>query len=566
MRIICEKGAFDLPPGLSIEMTNFNPVFSEQGEQSAPITLPASHRNLSLVGFSNRIDNYYKPLSEMKVDVVDDVFMRPGRMALHHANEQEISCTIYFNEGSFYSMIDDKSMMDVPLDVIEGVGSTHAEKVAYLITMLKNEYHNRTSEVFSVFPVATGTSVTRRITPFYREDYKDETFDFVLNGFESNIDFLAAAVNGDLTLNKFMAESSHTFIESGMQIPTDQGYGMTAFVNIFYFIQKMFTHLGYTFDDSLLRDNFSDNQWRIVMLNNVADAIYDAKLDLNQLVPDLSLKDFLKKIAGYFCGVFYINEFTKTVHFYLYPDFFKYRPALDLTKYMSSSLHLDAPAFKTYEILDSSDTEPIKKTSEPISFYLPKKTTSRMPYNAITFAEMIGEEKITYSGKNAWLIPTSIDFDFMRIDAITHRNSTVQLNDESSSEKKTESNKELILCGFLVDESDFVEKTLQFGSLDDIRAVRFKYKTASDRLFFANKSTIDFLKEKYAPYIDFYKNSNMEISCEVHLPPEILYNLDLSKQYLFDGTLFFIDKIEYALPYDGKQKLTLRPFRAYADR
>ena len=80
--------------------------------------------------------------------------MRPARMVVHSANEMEgISCTVYFSEASFYALIDEKTMQDVNLDVIEGIGTNHAEKVQWLISYLKLEYLNQTSEVFSVFPV-----------------------------------------------------------------------------------------------------------------------------------------------------------------------------------------------------------------------------------------------------------------------------------------------------------------------------------------------------------------------------------------------------------------------------
>lgn len=114
--------------------------------------------------FPHRVDSFYKPISEISVDVIDDVFMRPAQMVVHSANETDgISCTIHFSEASFYALIDEKTMQDVNLDVIEGIlGNTHAEKVQWLISYLKLEYLNQTSDVSSVFPVQTGQSITRK--------------------------------------------------------------------------------------------------------------------------------------------------------------------------------------------------------------------------------------------------------------------------------------------------------------------------------------------------------------------------------------------------------------------
>lgn len=551
-----------MSPDMSIEMTNFNPIFSTQGEQSVPITLPASHNNLSLIGFSNRIDNYYKPISEMQVDVVDDVFMRPGRMALHHADNEGISCTIYFNEGSFYSLIDDKVMTDIPLDVIEGLGATKEEKRAYLITLLKNEYRQKTSEVYSVFPVATQKSVTRLIVPFYKNEQRQETFDLVLNGFENNIDFLAAESNKIVVLDRFIAESPQDYFESGVKIPTDKSYGMTAFVNVFYFLNKMFAHLGYAFDDSSIRSHFSNEQWRIVMLNNVADAIYEGKLDLNQLVPELSLKDFMKKIASYFSGSFHVDEFSKKVDFIVYATFFQYRPAADLTQYMSSPLRIQSLSFVDYELVNTRANQN-KSVKNAIEIDLP--LFIQYPFIAQ------GMEPESPSGGNAvegiiGFTRQTAPFPFMNVGDVVHKNSTI-IKDGKVEESKSDASKELILCGVSVANLRAVDVALRFVNRGNPPIyTTFKFNSGYDSIFFTDKSAIDFLKEKYAPYTNFHKNSNMEISCEVHLPPSVLYTLDLSKQYLFEETLFFIDKINYTLPYDGKQKLTLRPFKTYADR
>ena len=102
MRIISAYGEFDLPTGFTLNITAFNQMFNSEGEQSVPVTLPSSPGNLATLRFPNRVDSFYKPVSEISVDVIDDVFMRPARMVVHSANESEgISCTLYFSEASF---------------------------------------------------------------------------------------------------------------------------------------------------------------------------------------------------------------------------------------------------------------------------------------------------------------------------------------------------------------------------------------------------------------------------------------------------------------------------------
>ena len=78
-------------------------------------------------------------------------------------------------------------------------------------------------------------------------------------------------------------------------------------------------------------------------------------------------------------------------------------------------------------------------------------------------------------------------------------------------------------------------------------------------------NAVTFLKSMLQPYFDWNLNSNINVSVSTHMPPAVLYSINLTKQYIFDGQVFFINKIEYTLPYDGKQKLSLKTIRAYAD-
>lgn len=555
MRIISVNGEFDLPVGFTASITAFNQTFNSEGEQSVPVTLPPTHKNLSILRFPNRLDNFYKPLPEISVDVVDDVFMRSARMAVHSANETDgISCTIYFGEASFYSLIDEKTMQDVELDVFEGTGATHAEKVQSLISLLKSEYLNQASEIYSVFPVQTEQSVTRKWEYTINSKIVEhpETFNLVLNGFETAYGYpFNNTTDKQVMLEKFMGEVKQSHIIDGVAIPIDAGYGMTAFVNVFYFFQKMFSQFEYSFDDNQIRNHINGVGGKLVMLNNVADAIYDAKLDLNQLVPAMTLKDFMKKMAVYLGGVWFVDGFNKKVEFYMYLDLFDDRLEADLTKYMSSPLMPGETNFQTMDLNNTADTS-VKQNAKTtyVDVSLPGETSYEM--------------KVHWLNEDAGVVgQRSFNLKLMSVNNIIHLNSTLIIDGKVDTEKEKDSSKELILAGVRtgVLHSEEIRSTTSSNMLLEV----IQYYRGYSSIYRNSNNAVTFLKAMLQPYFDWNLNSNINVSVSTHMPPAVLYSIDMTKQYIFDGQKFFIDKIDYALPYDGKQKLSLKTIRAYAD-
>ena len=67
MRIYCERGDFDLPDGLTLEISKYNPFVSDAGEQSYPITLKATPNNKFLTNYSSRLDKRTQPLKRCEL-------------------------------------------------------------------------------------------------------------------------------------------------------------------------------------------------------------------------------------------------------------------------------------------------------------------------------------------------------------------------------------------------------------------------------------------------------------------------------------------------------------------
>ena len=312
----------------------------------------------------------------------------------------------------------------------------------------------------------------------------------------------------------------------------------------------MFTQFGYSFDDSKLRFFINASTGRVVMLNNVADAIYDAVLDLNQLVPSMTLKDFLTKMAIYLGGVWSIDEFEKKIFFFQYADLFKYNPGADLTQYMSSALNMNEADFKTIDIYNSANSSIKQKANTTyLEVSLPAES------NYVMSVPYLSREQIVQQ----WTFTMKL----MAVNNIIHLNSSIVKESKIDTEKETDSSNELILAA--VRKGVLSSEEIRYGGRGGALLVTIKYYRCFSSIYRNSDNALEFMRAMYQAYIDWNLNSNITVSCDTHMPPAVLYSIDMLKQYVFEGQLFFIDKIEHSLPYDGNQKLTLKTIRAYED-
>ncbi len=159
---------FQLPADFEAELTRYNVLISDVGEQTTPLTLPGTPHNMQLIGYSNRLDNYYKPISEMEVLVSDGLFVRPCNMAIHTADENDgISVTLYLGTGDFYSRVGDKMLSALAWPIIKSTAQG-------LIDLLKTEFfHPTDTAIFCIAQIETTQEYVwrrERITGVTRHD------------------------------------------------------------------------------------------------------------------------------------------------------------------------------------------------------------------------------------------------------------------------------------------------------------------------------------------------------------------------------------------------------------
>jgi len=558
MRIIAAAGEFELPIGFEAELSRNNVLLTAAGEQTQPITLPGIPNNLKLVGYSDRIDSYYKPLTDLDVIVSDGLFNRPCNLGIHSANEEDgISATIYLGTGDFYSRVGNTRLNWLGWPVVKSPTfdtDTLANQVLYLINILKSEYNAPSGEsIFRMAPVST----TQEFTWFVHRLKGDGTYEdvdvtglFTLNGFERYQHSLELSESGEGELTVFEGEYPQQLKIDGNTIDMSTGYGMTPFLKVRYMVSFIFSKFGYSYDSRDLEENINEYADDIVMINNVADAIYGGILNFNKLVPDVTIKAFLAEVEKTFVGKFVLNEVTKTVLFCRYEDYLnRIAPDVDLSEYACSKSKLGAMDFTSIQIKDNADStttaDEANEKSVTIDFDFVKQVLVTASYTAPAV-----------TGKSI-----DVTLKMVQIDNIVHVNSTVKVTGKTSTEEKPAVSSIVQFMNV---------KNLLVTASSSISGVAIGYKR-SYRLFTGlfdedTETPLNAVDSFYTDYKLFRSNSNVPIELDMLIPEQIMEQLDLQMPKLLHGQRVMIESLVQKLGKKSTVPVKLRTLRPFVSR
>lgn len=565
MRIQTTEGKdFQLPAGFAAEYNLYNVLLCDAGEQTAPLTLPGIPENLELVGWSNRIDNEYKPFTDLKVLVSDGLMARWCNMGIHSATRKEgISCTLYFAIAEFYSRAGTRKLASLAWPTYMSptyTSQTLTQRVQYLINLLKAQYSSPTdSAIFGVRPVATTKECTWKFSKHVRTGevgtYVVENVKglLILNGFEkwqSSIDFKSEETKN---LTVFEGEFPQIQIENDVDIPLTLGYGMTPFLKLRYVLEFIFSSFGYTVDMSRVTDITDYYQHRIFLLNNVADAIYGGKLEVKQLVPDVTIKEFIAEIEKLFVGKFIIDEISRKATFYVYGyqlNEFTAMADMDLTEYLVTEPELGATEFVTLKLINSRDsTTDTSDTGD---------NTSSITFDFLSTVKVAD----TYLGVNGSIYGyVNVNLDMLQIDGVTHRNSTVVVDGKPLTEK-AELSSMIQLMQVKTDNGSHNCAVTLFDKTSTLY-----YKTGIPLFQHAGyASPFKYIENRYWRYQQFLSKSNIPIEVDMRIPDHIIENLKLGSAKIISGQKVMIESIRYVKGSDLPQQVKFRTIRVYLYR
>jgi hypothetical protein len=135
------------------------------------------------------------------------------------------------------------------------------------------------------------------------------------------------------------------------------GYGVTPFLKTSYVLRQVFKYFGYNLLENII-DTDPVLKYR-VELNNTADAILPGKIDFSQLVPDVTVVDYLDALRIRF-GIEFIPDSQKNIMVYSWNEAIESTPNLDLTPFISG---LDKIEWQAPEPLQFSDSKSIDRAA-----------------------------------------------------------------------------------------------------------------------------------------------------------------------------------------------------------
>jgi len=298
MRIITERGEYDLPSGFVLEIDRNNPFFSNISEKSIPVTLPWTKNNRRIVGFDPIILTN-KPISRINVKIEDGAYQYHARQVIHSISEEGISTTFYFHLSKLWEQINDISLREIL--------SEYSYPVGDLIDNIK-PYIDCDNCDFAIFPVALEMSNIMD-THFIGNQQNNYT---------------------SLPYPSLIGLSPRMIGHGEKQISVPAGYGITIFLKSRSLLRMVMSYFGYSITNNLLTTGELRN---IVWLNPVMDAVVRDIISYDQLVPDITIQEFLEVYRSMFDCEFVPDDITSTVDILFFQEQVDKSPSHDLSKY-----------------------------------------------------------------------------------------------------------------------------------------------------------------------------------------------------------------------------------------
>lgn len=325
MRLITKNGELDLPEDFSFEIEKCSTFFSSEGEQSIPVTLPATPRNLAALGQPLRMAGSRSALTRLDAVLHAGVMQRHGQLVISGASRDGITASLALGESDLYTKYSDMSVRELFAGHKRTEYSTAEGWVGYFNKVIAGEAEE---DELTLMPVLV--------------DKNDDRY-IILNEPEQTSDTSPQEL-------KWMAR----VISSGdnaEQVP--EGYGITPFLYFRAFITLLFEKMGLKIGTSAFDDTFFNS---VVLLNNCADTICAGTLSYEDLVPSCTVGELLELLEAKFNVYLFVNNETATADLLCMDIKVSGVPDLDISAQLDSMDGLKLDFGKRERIVLSSDT------------------------------------------------------------------------------------------------------------------------------------------------------------------------------------------------------------------
>ena len=325
MRLITKNGELDLPEDFSFEIEKCSTFFSSDGEQSIPVTLPATPRNLAALGQPLRMAGSRSALTRVDAVLHAGVMQRHGQLVISGASRDGITASLALGESDLYTKYSEMSVRELFAGHNRTEYSTVEGWVGYFNKVIAGEVEE---DELTLMPVLV--------------DKNDDRY-IILNEPEQTSDTSPQEL-------KWMAR----VISSGdnaEQVP--EGYGITPFIYLRTFIGLLFEKMGLKIGTSAFDDTFFDS---VVLLNNCADTICAGSLSYEDLVPSCTVGEFLELLEKKFNVYLFVNNETATADLLCMDIKVSGVPDMDISAQLDSMDGIKLDFGERERIVLSSDT------------------------------------------------------------------------------------------------------------------------------------------------------------------------------------------------------------------
>lgn len=310
-----DKGVFDVPTDFSVEIETTSPIYTDKGSQSIASTLPGTNHNLSIIDHIHRIDIVNAPGRDVMAVVADGIYRRTGKLNITSPSRKTgIVCNVGFDESLMYEAWNDVSLKKIPgLPTFRPDGGITA-----LMDHLSKVMKYQENADYYVFPVMVSN-----------EESGNEYYPEYINPIR--------LVNHNLYDLKKDSRTEKMIVSGSLidvKLPT--GYGISPFIKVSKILELIFS--AYDFD--LVENPFATHYQlkKMVVLNNVADAIVQGQVEYKNMMPDCTVNDFLDSLFCRTGAKVYVNGDNKTARIKLIKDSITDAPSEDWTLFRASEL------------------------------------------------------------------------------------------------------------------------------------------------------------------------------------------------------------------------------------
>ena len=335
-----DKGkAYQLGESAKLEVERTNPFFNDYGESTSPLDIPASDYNRMILGYPDTFGLREKMVAT-NVSIEDgEYFAQCRQIILSAQHKGNISSSFYINDGSFYSKIQNVKLKSIFKDEMIPGCSNIDQCIDFCRSLIGGRNEN-----YDIFPVlltddsGKDTGYNYKILNAWGDIKQLKDAKYWRFKDAGGYEYVDAPWAWDFCLyNKsdamFQGEASRTEYVNEIPVSLSRGYYISPFIRANYVLKRVFAYFGYE-----LKENFftrTEPFSKMVLVNNVIDVMVNGHIRIEDLLPDVSVSDFLSVFRKKFLCEFVSDEGTHTADIIFLREVVDSAPVADLTRQMT---------------------------------------------------------------------------------------------------------------------------------------------------------------------------------------------------------------------------------------